>query len=218
VMLLYAVVAADANAPETRGLHGHLLETIRGELAAVIVEECSERLSATSEESRAFAKIICDLATTISMLPIRFATMLPTRSAVLSELQANEATWRRRLAELDGLSEVVIRAQEAETDHELGAAPDGSGTTYLVNRAAVIHRQEASITEITELVRPWSREIKALPAQQGIRLACLVADGDVPQLRDAVTTWQQTRAGRQAVVSGPWPVFSFVGDQEAVSG
>jgi hypothetical protein len=37
-------------------------------------------------------------------------------------------------------------------------------------------------------------------------------------LRDAVTTWQQSRSGRQAVVSGPWPVFSFVGDQEAVSG
>jgi hypothetical protein len=217
-MLLYAVVPADATASETPGLFGHRLETIRDELAAVIVEECSERLSATGEESRAFAKIICDLATTISMLPIRFPTMLPTRSAVLSELQANQARWRRRLAELDGLSEVVVRAQEAETDHELGATPGGSGTTYLVNRAAVIHRQEASISEISELVRAWSREIKVLPPHQGIRLACLVADADVPQLRDAVTTWQQSRSGRRAVVSGPWPVFSFVGDQEAVSG
>jgi hypothetical protein len=217
-MLLYAVVPADATASETPGVFGHRLETIRDELAAVIVEECSERLSATGEESRAFAKIICDLATTISMLPIRFPTMLPTRSAVLSELQANQARWRRRLAELDGLSEVVVRAQEAETDHELGATPGGSGTTYLVNRAAVIHRQEASISEISELVRAWSREIKVLPPHQGIRLACLVADADVPQLRDAVTTWQQSRSGRRAVVSGPWPVFSFVGDQEAVSG
>jgi Gas vesicle synthesis protein GvpL/GvpF len=217
VMLLYAVVAADANAPETRGLHGHRLETIRGALAAVIVEECSARLRATGEESRAFAKIICDLATTTSMLPIRFPAMLPTRSAVLSELQENEATWRRRLAELDGLSEVVIRAQEPEIDHELGVAPDGSGTTYLVDRAAVIHRQEASVTEISGLVRAWSREIKVLPPQQGIRLACLVAGADVPQLREAVLTWQQARSGRQAVVSGPWPVFSFVGDQETVS-
>jgi Gas vesicle synthesis protein GvpL/GvpF len=217
-MLLYAVVPADATASETPGLFGHRLETIRDELAAVIVEECSERLSGTGEESRAFAKIICDLATTISMLPIRFPTMLPTRSAVLSELQANQARWRRRLAELDGLSEVVVRAREAETDHEPGATPGGSGTTYLVNRAAVIRRQEASISEISELVRAWSREIKVLPPHQGIRLACLVADADVPQLRDAVTTWQQSRSGRQAVVSGPWPVFSFVGDQEAVSG
>ena len=90
------------------------------QLAAVIVEECSERLGATGDESRAFAKIICDLATTISMLPIRFPTMLPTRSAVLAELQANEAAWRRRLTELDGLAEVVVRAQETEIDHELG--------------------------------------------------------------------------------------------------
>jgi hypothetical protein len=216
-MLLYAVVPADATPPEKRGLGGHRLETIRGALAAVIVEESSEGLRATRDESRAFAEIICDLATTTSMLPIRFPTMLPTRSAVLAELQANEAAWRRRLTELDGLSEVVIRAQEAEADHELGSAPDGSGTTYLVNRAAATHRREASVAEITELVHAWAREVKVLHPQQGVRIAFLVANADVAQLRDAVTAWQQARSGRQVVVSGPWPVFSFVGDQETVS-
>lgn len=216
-MLLYAVVPADATASERRGLLGGQLQTIRGALAAVIAEESSERLDATGDESRAFAKIICDLAATIPMLPIRFPTMLPTRSAVLAELQAKEAAWRQRLTELDGLAEVVVRAQETEVDHEQVSASDGSGTTYLVNRAAAIHRREALVAEISDLVRTWTREIKVLPPQQGIRLACLVADADVAQLRDAVTTWQDARGGRQALVSGPWPVFSFVGDQETVS-
>ena len=112
---------------------------------------------------------------------------------------------------------MVVRAQEAEVDHEPESASDGSGTTYLVNRAAAIHRREALVTEISDLVRAWTREIKVLPPQQGVRLACLVADADVAQLRDAVTTWREARSGRQAVVSGPWPVFSFVGDQETVS-
>jgi hypothetical protein len=216
-MLLYAVVPADAAPPDKRGLNDHNLETIRGALAAVIVEASSEGVRATGDESRAFAEIICDLATTTSVLPIRFPTMLPTRSAVLAELQANEAAWRRRLTELDGLAEVVIHAQEAEADHELSSVPDGSGTTYLLNRATAIHRREASVAEISELVRDWTREIKVLHPRQGVRLACLVADADVPQLRDAVTTWQEARSGRQALVSGPWPVFSFVGDQETVS-
>ena len=216
-MLLYAVVPADATPPETTGLQGHRLETIRGALAAVVVEELSEPLHPAAEESRAFAEIICELAKTTSLLPIRFPTMLPTRSAVLAELQANEAAWRRRLTELDGLSEVVIRAQEAETDNELRPAPHGSGTAYLVNRATVIHRRDASVAEISELVRAWARAIKVLRQQHGIRLACLVADTDLPQVQEAVTAWQQARSGRQAVVSGPWPVFSFVGDQEAVS-
>ena len=96
-MLLYAVVPADATASEGRGLLGGRLETIRGALAAVIAEESAGRLDATGDESRAFAKIICDLATAIPMLPIRFPTMLPTRSAVLAELQAKEAAWRQRL-------------------------------------------------------------------------------------------------------------------------
>jgi Gas vesicle synthesis protein GvpL/GvpF len=216
-MLLYAVVPADATASERRGLLGRRLETIRGALAAVVAEECSERLDAAGDESRAFAKIICDLATTVPMLPIRFPTMLATRSAVLAELQANEAAWRQRLTDLDGLAEVVVRAQETEVDRERESASDGSGTTYLVNRAAAIHRREALVTEISELVRTWAREIKVLPPQHEVRLACLVANAEVPQLRDAVTTWQQERSGRQAVVSGPWPVFSFVGDQGTVS-
>jgi Gas vesicle synthesis protein GvpL/GvpF len=216
-MLLYAVLPADATTPETSGLQGHRLETIRGALAAVIVEQLSAPLKPAAEQSRAFAEIICELAKTTSLLPIRFPTMLPTRSAVLAELQANEATWRRRLTELDGLSEVVIRAQEAETDNEVGPAPHGSGTAYLVNRATVMHRRDASVAEISELLRAWTREVKVLHQQHGIRLACLVADADLPQVREAVTAWQQARSGRQAVVSGPWPVFSFVGDQEAVS-
>jgi hypothetical protein len=216
-MLLYAVVPADATAPETRGLAGQRLEMIRGTLAAVIVEDCAERPSATGEEAHSFAEIICDLATTTSMLPIRFPTMLSTRSAVLAELQANEAAWRRRLTELDGLSEVVIRAQWAEADHELGSTSNSSGTTYLLNRAAQIHRRDTSAAEISALVRAWAREIKVLHSQQGVRIACLVANADVSQLRDAVTSWQQARSDRQVAVSGPWPVFSFVVDQEAVS-
>ena len=138
------------------------------------------------------------------MLPIRFPTMLPTRSAVLAELQANEAAWRQRLTELDGLAEVVVRAQEAEVDHEPESASDGSGTTYLVNRAAAIHRREALVAEISELVRTWTREIKVLPPQQGVRLACLVADADVRAAERrghhlAAGTQRQTGRGQRAL-------------------
>jgi hypothetical protein len=215
VMLLYAVVPADATVPETRGLVGHRLETIRGALAAVIVEECSDRLRATTDESGAFAKIICDLARRTLMLPIRFPTLLTTTSVVLAELQANQAAWRERLSELDGLSEVVIRAQWAQPDRDLGLASDSSGTTYLVNRASAIHRREASVAEITDLVRSCAREIKVLHSQRGVRIACLVGNADVPKLRDAVLSWRQAGGHRQVVVGGPWPPFSFV-DQEAV--
>ena len=216
-MLLYAVVPADAAAAVGGGLAGHRLETIRGGLAAVVVEECAQRPSATSDESRTFAKIICDLATANPVLPIRFPTVLPTRSEVLAELQAREAGWQRRLTELDGLSEVVIRAQAVDSDHELDAASRRSGTSYLVSRAAALRQRDACVAEISELVRGWAREMKVLPSQQGIRIACLVADADMPQLRDAVLGWQQADDQRQVVVGGPWPPFSFVVAQEAES-
>jgi Gas vesicle synthesis protein GvpL/GvpF len=216
-MLLYAVVLADATAPDRKGLTGQRLEIIRSALAAVIVEECPDDFRAAKENSLAFAKIICNLASTASLLPIRFPTILATRSAVLAQLQASETAWQRRLTDLHGLSEVVIRAQWPEPEQERADNSHTSGTSYLLRRAAALQRRDASVAEIRELVREWAREIKVLPARQGIRIACLVATDDIPQLREAALAWQHAGDQRRVVVSGPWPPFSFAGDQEAVS-
>jgi hypothetical protein len=213
VMLLYAVIPPDATAPDVRGLANHQLETIRSALAAMIVEKCPDRLAGTSEESRTFAEILCNLPATTPLLPIRFPTMLATRSAVLAELQANETAWSKRLAEVRGLSEVVIRAQWPSPDRGLDSASRRSGTSYLEGRAAVLRRRDASVAEITQLVRDWARETKVLPSQDGIRIACLVSHADIPKLRDAVLRWQQAGDHGQVVVGGPWPPFSFVVDQ-----
>ena len=216
-MLLYAVVPGDATAPDRQGLTGHRLEMIRSALAAIIVEECTGDFRATKENSLAFAEIICSLKAIAPMLPIRFPTMLATRSAVLAELQANETAWHNRLTELQGLSEVVIRAQWPEPEPErIDASSITTGTSYLLSRAAALQRRDASVAEISELVREWAREIKVLPSQQGIRIACLVANDDIPELKEAVLGWQQAGDNRQVVVNGPWPPFSFVVDQEAV--
>jgi Gas vesicle synthesis protein GvpL/GvpF len=216
-MLLYAVMPADTPAPDGPGLANHQLEAIRSAHAAMIVEECPDRITGTNEESRTFAEILCNLPATTPMLPIRFPTMLPTRSAVLAELQANEAAWSKRLAELRGLSEVVIRAQWRESDEELDAAAGRSGTSYLEGRAAALRRRDDMVAEISQLVRDWAREMKVLPSQRGIRIACLVSRPDIPQLRHAVLSWQQAGDHGEVVVGGPWPPFSFVADQEAKS-
>ena len=217
MILLYAVVAADAIGPDQRGLAGNSLETIRATLAAVVVEECLQRPAGTEDESRRFAEIICDLAKATPLLPVRFLTVLPTRSAVLAELQAHEAGWQRRLIDLNGLSEVVVRARPAEADHEADAASHAPGTSYLMSRAAAMQQRDASIVEISELVRDWVREIKVLRSQYGVRIACLVSDADVSQLKDAVEDWRRAHDGSEAAVSGPWPPFSFVEPHEASS-
>jgi hypothetical protein len=214
-MLLYAVIPPDATAPDGHGLANHRLETVRSEHAAMIVEECPDRLAGTNDESRTFAEILCDLPATTPLLPVRFPTMLATRSAVLAELQANETAWSKRLAELRGLAEVVIRAQWPNPDQELAAASNRSGTSYLEGRAAALRRRDASVAEISHLVRDWARETKVLPSQDGIRIACLVSHADIPQLRDAVLRWHQAGDHGQVVVGGPWPPFSFVVEQEA---
>ncbi len=184
MMLLYAVVAPDTTAPDVPGLAGRQLEIIRAAAAAVIVEECPDGLSTTNHEAGTFAEIVCNLAQSASVLPVRFPTVLTTRSAVLAELQAHERVWGQRLRDLSGLSEVVIRAQWA--DAEPDSPSNTSGTSYLLSRAAAMQQREASVAEISGLIRDWAREIKVLRSQQGIRLACLVAETDLPPLERAI--------------------------------
>ena len=215
MMLLYAVVAPDTTAPDVPGLAGRQLEIIRAAAAAVIVEECPGGLSTTKHEAGTFAEIVCNLAQSASVLPVRFPTVLTTRSAVLAELQAHERVWGQRLRDLSGLSEVVIRVQWA--DAEPDSPSDTSGTSYLLSRAVAMQKREASVAEIRGLIRDWAREIKVLRSQHGIRLACLVAEADVPPLKGAILSWQEAVDRRQAVVSGPWPPFSFAVDQEVAS-
>jgi hypothetical protein len=117
--------------------------------------------------------------------------------------------WRRRLAELDGLCDPGAagrrRSRRAPSSHD-------SGTSYLVAEAADLQRREATVVEIRELVRDWMREIKVLGSQEGVRIAAWSPMPDGLRLKDPVQGWQAARSGSEAVVSGPWPAFSLVGD------
>ncbi len=217
-MLLYAVVPADAIASERRGLLGRPARDDPGRSSPPLSPRSP--LSALTPRATSRVHLPRSSATWQRRFPCSRYVSPPCCLHDRQFWQSFKPTKPRGVG--DSLSSTgwlrwssVPRRQKSIMNSE--SASDGAGTTYLVNRAAAIHRREALVNEISELVRTWTREIKVLPPQHEVRLACLVANAEVAQLRDAVTTWQQARSGRQAVVSGPWPVFSFVGDQEAVS-
>ena len=216
MMLLYAVRPAEAETPELVGVCGRELETVRGAEAALVAEECPRAPEPSRPMALRYYEIVDQLSRSASVLPVRFPTVLSGRAEAGQELARRGSQWRRRLDELHGLAEMVVRA----TWPAATSAPDAGqpvGSAYLRHRAALVHATEEIAGELEQRARQVCRDVRRLPASQGVRLACLAPRTAEPELRQLLDEWRREGAGRDVTLGGPWPPFSFVDQQEAAA-
>ncbi|MGH3453372.1 MAG: GvpL/GvpF family gas vesicle protein [Nocardioidaceae bacterium] len=213
MMLLYAVIPAQAGTPRLVGLSGNELETVSSADAAMVVEECDRQPDTSKAEAMQFARILEELAGWTTLLPVRFPSAADSRSEVRAELDRRGHEWQRRLDQLEGVVELVVRA--SWSGHPAPTRGDlPSGGRYLRERAAALHADEALAIELEEVAAPWCRETQRLSARRGVRLACLARRDVTSKLRAALDTWQGQATCREVLVSGPWPPFSFVSEPD----
>ena len=215
-MLLYAVVPAEATAPALAGVCGRELETVRGSEAALVAEECQRAPEANRPMALRYYEIVDHLSRSATALPVRFPTVVGDRDEIVQELARRAPQWRRRLDELDGLAELVLRASWPDPTAAADAGQPG-GSAYLRRRAAQVHATEQVADDLEQRARQVCRDVRRLPAIEGVRLACLAPRTAASGLRRLLDEWQQEDAARQATLAGPWPPFSFVDQQEVAS-
>jgi gas vesicle protein GvpL/GvpF len=212
-MLLYAVVPADAGCPARVGVCGGEVETVRDSGVALVAEECDRPPDSSRPAALRYYEIVDQLSRSVSTLPVRYPTAVSGRDDVFREMAQHAPQWRRRLDELDGLAEMVLRA--SWPGHAVAPmAEQPSGSAYLKHRAATFRIAEQTTDQLERIARGVCRDVRSLPATEGVRLACLVPRAAEPELRRVISEWQQAEAGREATLAGPWPPFSFVGEQE----
>jgi hypothetical protein len=210
MMLLYAVVPADAKVPAVSGIGGRGVEVVRASAAALVVEECTQAPDLSAETALSFAKVLGRIAATTSLLPVRFPTSMPSREVVGDELERRGSAWSRRLTELEGLAEVSIHVESDETPSgDDGGTPE-SGAEYLRQRAAAAGQVDAQLAELEAVVAPWSRDTRRLAAGGQTRMAVLANPADYSRLRGALDDWQRANPTCRVRVGGPWPPFTFV--------
>ena len=214
-MLLYAVVPAEAERPDLPGVCGRKLETVRGSEAALVAEECERAPETSRPMALRYYKIVDHLSRSATALPVRFPTVVGDRDEIVQELALRAPQWRRRLDELDGLAELVLRA--SWPDPAAADAGQPGGSAYLRRRAAQVHATEQVADDLERRARQVCRDVRRLPAIAGVRLACLAPRTAESELRRLLDEWQQEAAGREATLAGPWPPFSFVDQQEVAS-
>jgi hypothetical protein len=216
MMLVYAVTPPNVDDVPTTGIAGGELEAVQTQDAALIVEECEHPPSTTQDSVLRFTRVVTHISTHAPTLPVRFPTVLPSKPDVLAELRSRGAQWRRRLDDVAGCSEMVLRASWADRQGTPEPADDLSGGAYLRSRAADVHAFDAMAARLEGLARRSSRDVRRLRVARGARYACLVPDDAIPALRRGVELWRREEPGRDAILSGPWPPFSFVDASEGV--
>jgi len=205
-MLLYAVAAADADgtgdAVETP------LEALRCRGLTVFAEPRTQPPERSMRELIRFGQVLHQLWSYVSVLPMRFGTVVSDRDELDELVAEHESEWTDRLAAVTGRSECIVHLPLPERVSE-HVRDEQTGSDYLRRRATEVKRHDAETAELRALLAPYASEITPLqPVRpQESRLSVLVPDEQVEAARTAIQDWAVSRSG--ATVTGPWPPFSF---------
>jgi len=222
VILLYAVVAGDeaARLDEAGPVDGGPVDeggrldvsVLVDDGIGLVYREVTSAPAADREQVLRFGRVLTALADRTTILPVRFGTALPGLEDARELVRSRAADWRRRLRDVAGHVEVIVHVRDGRAP-EVPPGRPATGGEYL--RAKVSQHQErsAELARVVSVVAPWCRAARALDSSGGVRLACLVPAGDVPDLRAAVDAWASGHTERLVTVTGPFPVFSFTEDE-----
>jgi hypothetical protein len=213
--MLYAVVPAGLLSPPA-GATGSALQAVSGGSVDILFEEREELPTGSRDEVLAFGRRLQQLADTCTLLPVRFGSVLPGRAEVTELLAERQDQWRSRLEHVAGHVEVLVHAWDEDAPEPATvSAAAGSGQRYLMSRAAVLHHRERLVEELHAVASPLCREVRVLPADPEVRLACLVRAEGVADLRAALERWTGSEGTRRVRMTGPWPPFSFATEEVA---
>ena len=205
MIVLHAITPPLPPGTDTEGLRAHATPAL-----TVLYDEADQAPPADRASVLDHGLRISRLAEQVPVLPMRYGTTVETLDALTDLLAEHAQTWTERLEVVDGHCELIVHV---ETAFGSPSPRSGSGRDYLLARAQT-HRQQASVLDqVCEVVRPWSRELHTLSG--GGRLAALVPRRLATPARAAVTDWAATHRGFRVAITGPWPPFSFCGDQAA---
>jgi len=204
VISLFAVTwRSDAPALDRDGLD----VLADGDLAMIVGPTPS---TTSREDALAFGRIVERFASAIDVLPFRYGTTAADTEAARLLLREHESSWSARLLQVEGCSELAIRAARAETVEE----PATSGAQHLDRLVSRSRQLDLAEQEIGQLLTGRCRVVRRLAGHQELRLSCLVERHQVERLRLMVEEWAASQTELEVSVTGPWAPYSFVANDE----
>ncbi|QNN51541.1 GvpL/GvpF family gas vesicle protein [Nocardioides mesophilus] len=231
---LYGVVAAGPSPPQGLvGLEGRPVRWIGDDHLKVAAGDVEEGARVRRAHLLAHAHVLERLAAQMSVVPVRFAMVLPDDATVRSEvLEARRAHLTELLQAFDGLVQLTVHADHVEeaalrevlARHpelvELRDAARASADPAVQVRLgeqvtqALEELQREDAGSLLDRVSPHARAVAVNDRRGGLEVldAALLVDRRVqPRLDEAVATAREELAGRLSLrYVGPQPPYSFL--------
>ena len=194
-----------------------------------------EDLDWLERTARAHHEVIETVARERPVVPMRLATVYSSDEAAAGMLAERAADLRQALTRLAGRSEWGVKAHVAMPDDgAAGQQPEtddpapGPGAAYLRRRRAqltasqdarreavasaqTVHEELDRLAASARLYPPQSPEIAGHSGSMVLNAAYLVADDRAGEFGAAVTDLAARHRALQLTLTGPWPAYSFVG-------
>ena len=213
-------------------LVGSVAESEFGEAA---LRQNLEDLDWLERTARAHHEVIETVAKERPVVPMRLATVYSSDETAARMLLERAADLRQALTRLAGRSEWGVKAYLAIPDDgadgpqpEVGEPSTGPGAAYLRRRrdqlaahrdarqdavasAQAVHVDLDRLSASARLYPPQSAEIAGHCGSMVLNAAYLVADDRAEEFGAAVTGLAARHGTLQLTLTGPWPAYSFVG-------
>jgi len=222
-VLCYVYAIVDASAPPLEavpGVDGTDLHTVEvSELAAVVSLVDRGRFNAESLQAaladlgrleqiaRAHHRVIETIARQTPVAPLRMATILWDEPGVVALLEANRSSFTQVLERIRGREEWGVKAY---------AAPESE--VAALNAVQAIHAGLTAKATDTRLHPPQSAQLSRLRQPMLLNAAYLLDAADGVTFTAAVAGQATAHPELRIELSGPWPPYSFAGDDEGATG
>jgi Gas vesicle synthesis protein GvpL/GvpF len=213
MIYLYAITEPSTPAPAGPGLDDQPLEVLRaGELAALVSRHDRGGFEPDPENLWCHDRVVERAMRDGAVLPARFASTFPDAEALTDALRRDQAELRAAMDGVRGCVELAVRVSLPAPDRP---APR-DGREYVATK---LRSDQASRLAAEETLEPLAahavRSRRGAPAGDSGTLTAsyLVRAGDVPRFTERVRQLAQANAELSLSCTGPWPPYSFVGQE-----
>ena len=212
---LYAIAEGLAGLPQTGGLADAPLERLSVDGLDVVVSEApADGWEASEEDVLRHAHVVEELMSrSTSVLPGRLGPAFSDELTLRRAVEIDAVRLKRALVRARGCVELGLRVLEQRRDVREDRL---DGAHYMERLLAEKKERDRWADRIHEPLAALSRASKRGPSQrQGALLdaSYLIPVENVERFRDHVASLESDRSGLSFVLTGPWPPYSFGGDQ-----
>jgi hypothetical protein len=199
------------------GIEDRPLMAIHDPPLTAVVSDYARSTELSKNNLWVYERVIEELMSDHTVLPARFGSVFADGDAVARMLSERREEFSARLEQVRGAVELAVRA--SWSGGQAMSMTARSGTDYL-QRRLVPYREARDLaacidTALRELARAGWCRVLTRPTEP-VTAAYLVDRERIPEFVGRVQEAQAAIEGAQLVCTGPWPPYSFVGEDRDV--